>query len=290
MSAVLVEKAPAKLNLTLHVRGRREDGWHDLESLVAFAGAGDLLTLEPADGLALEVEGPTAAACGPADDNLVMKAARALAQRVPGLRAGRFRLLKRLPAAAGLGGGSSDAAAALRLLARLNGLAGDDPRVFAAAAATGSDVPVCLDPRARMMLGRGDDVGPRIFLPRLFAVLVNPGVALETARVFGRIGLAKGEASGFGPHPAIGNETFDALIPKLRRARNDMEDAACALAPVVGDVLAVLGAAPGAKLARMSGSGATCFALFADCRTAARAARAIAHGHPGWWAKASALR
>ncbi len=289
-SGALIEKAPAKLNLTLHIRGRRDDGWHDLESLVAFAGAGDLLSLEPADALSLVVEGPMAGACGPVDSNLVLKAARALAQRVPGLRAGRFCLLKRLPAAAGIGGGSSDAAAALRLLARLNGLAPDDPRVFDAALATGSDVPVCLDPRARMMRGRGEELGPRIVLPPLFAVLVNPGVGLETARVFAEIGLDRGEASPFGSHPLIEAETFDSLMPKLRRARNDMEDAACVLAPVVSDTLAVLAAARGAKLARMSGSGATCFVLFADCRAAARAAKVIVRDHPGWWAKASALR
>jgi 4-diphosphocytidyl-2-C-methyl-D-erythritol kinase len=290
MNSVLVEKAPAKLNLTLHIRRRREDGWHDLESLVAFAGAGDLLSLEPADDLALVVEGPTAQASGPVDSNLVMKAARALAQRVPALRMGRFRLLKRLPAAAGIGGGSSDAAAALRLLARLNGLSFSDSRVFEAAVVTGSDVPACLDPCARMMRGRGDELGPRLALAPLFAVLVNPGVALETARVFGEIGLERGEASPFGAHPAIEAETFDSLLAKLRSARNDMEDAACVLATVIDDVLAVLAAAPGARLARMSGSGATCFALFADCRAAARAAKVIAREHSGWWVKATALR
>jgi 4-diphosphocytidyl-2-C-methyl-D-erythritol kinase len=287
----LVERAPAKVNLTLHVRGRRADGYHDLESLVAFAGVHDLLTLEPADELSLVIDGPGAGAIGPLVDNSVLKAARLLAQNAPGLRAGRFRLVKRLPAAAGVGGGSADAAAALRLLARLNAMALDDARVRAAAEATGSDVPVCLDPRARMMRGRGELVGPPIALPSLFAVLVNPGVALSTPAVFREIGLAPGETSPFGQHPDIlSGEAFEELAPKLRKARNDMEDAASVLAPVVGHVLAVLAAAPGARLARMSGSGATCFALFADCRRAARAARTIRRDHPGWWVRPTLLR
>ncbi len=287
----LVERAPAKVNLTLHVRGRRADGYHDLESLVAFAGVHDLLTLEPADELSLVIDGPGAGAIGPLADNSVLKAARLLAQNAPGLRAGRFRLVKRLPAAAGVGGGSADAAAALRLLARLNAMALDDDRVRAAAEATGSDVPVCLDPRARMMRGRGELVGPPIALPSLFAVLVNPGVALSTPAVFREIGLAPGETSPFGKHPDIqSGEAFEEIAPKLRKARNDMEDAASVLAPVVGHVLAVLAAAPGARLARMSGSGATCFALFADCRRAARAARTIRRDHPGWWVRPTLLR
>lgn len=287
----LIEKAPAKINLTLHVRGRRADGYHDLESLVAFAGVHDLLSLEPADDLTLAVAGPGAGAVGPLDDNSVLVAARHLAARAPGLRAGHFRLLKRLPAAAGIGGGSADAAAALRLLARLNGLSLDDPRVRAAAAAVGSDVPVCLEPRARMMRGRGEAVGEALPLPPLFAVLVNPGVPVSTPAVFAALRLKPGDASGFGAHPTIGaNEPFDDLIAKLRRARNDMEDAASVLAPVVGHVLAVLAAGRGARLARMSGSGATCFAVFSDCRQAARAARVIRRDHPGWWVRPTVLR
>lgn len=287
----LVERAPAKVNLTLHVRGRRDDGWHDLESLVVFAGVHDLLWLEPGDALALDVDGPTAGAAGPLADNSVLKAARALGERSPGLRWGRFRLLKRLPAAAGVGGGSSDAAAALRLLARLNGLSPGDPRVAAAAQATGSDVPVCLEPRARMMEGRGEEVGPALGLAPLFAVLVNPGVALSTPAVFGEIGLKAGERAIWGAHPPIApGESFEALLSKLRRGRNDMEDAASVLAPVVGHVLAVLGAARGVRLARMSGSGATCFGLFADCHAAARAARVISRDHPSWWVRPTVLR
>lgn len=287
---VLVERAPAKINLSLHVRARRADGWHDLESLVAFAGAADLLQFDPCEELCLNVEGPNAQAAGPLHDNLVLKAVRALQALIPHLRTGRFHLLKRLPAAAGIGGGSSDAAAALRLLARFNEIPLTDPRLYAAAAEIGSDVPVCLDPHARMMFGRGDELGGRLVLPPLFAVLLNPGVGLETRRVFHEMGYAPGQASPFGAHPVIGIETYAGLNAKLKLARNDMEDAASVLAPIIGHALSVLGAAPGASLARMSGSGATCFALFADCRAAARAARAIRRHHPEWWVKATLLR
>ena len=287
---VLIERAPAKINLSLHVRGRRADGWHDLESLVAFAGVADLLQLAPSNALSLSVEGPNAQFAGPLDDNLVLRAARALQALIPHLRTGRFHLLKRLPAAAGIGGGSSDAAAALRLLARLNEISLNDPRLYAAAGEIGSDVPVCLDPHARMMLGRGGELGARLVLPPLFAVLLNPGVGLETRRVFAEMGYAPGDVSPFGPHPDIGLETYASLSAKLKLARNDMEDAASVLAPIIGHALSVLGAAPGAALARMSGSGATCFALFADCRAAARAAKAIRRHHPEWWTKATLLR
>ena len=289
--APLIERAPAKINLTLHIPRRRDDGWHELESLVVFAGAADTLTLAPGETFALHVDGPTAGAAGADDDNLVARAARALAARVPGLHTGAFQLTKRLPVAAGIGGGSSDAAAALRLLARANDLPLDDPRVIEAAEETGSDVPVCLRARARMMRGRGEILGPLMQLPPLFAVLVNPGAPLETKSVFGRIGLKPGEPLGFGAHPPIEDAPGrDALFAALKRARNDMEDAASVLAPVVGHCLAVLSAARGARLARMSGSGATCFALFETCRGAATAAKVIRRDHPEWWVKATVLR
>ena len=167
------ETAPAKVNLTLRVLGRRADGLHEIESLVAFAGVGDALTLTPGDALALSVGGPTAAAAGDVADNLVLKAARALAECVQALKLGRFTLSKRLPVAAGLGGGSTDAAAALRLLARANGLAPDDARLMHAARSTGADVPVCLDPRPRFMRGVGDILSDPLDLQRLFAVSIR---------------------------------------------------------------------------------------------------------------------
>ncbi len=292
MSATpLVERAPAKINLSLQIVGRREDGFHELESLVAFTGGGDTLTLHPDEALSLDLEGPTAGNAGALDDNLVLRAARALSARVPGLKSGRFHLFKRLPVAAGIGGGSSDAAAALRLLARLNGLSLDDARVHEAACEIGSDVPVCVVAQARMMLGRGERLGPLMTLPRLFAVLVNPGVPVETRAVFARIGLKPGAVSGYGAHPVLdGQPSFETLLSAMKKARNDMEDAASVLAPVVGHCLAVLSAARGAKLARMSGSGATCFALFEDCRAAKAAACVIRRDHPEWWVKSALLR
>ena len=158
VTASLVEQAPAKINLTLRVLGRRADGYHELESLVAFADLADTLSLQPGGDAALDVTGPFAAACGPVADNLVLKALAALRERVAGLRAGRFRLEKNIPVAAGLGGGSADAAAALRLLARANGLAPDDRAAGGGGARVGADVPVCLEPRARIMRGVGDEL------------------------------------------------------------------------------------------------------------------------------------
>lgn len=286
----LVERAPAKINLTLHVTGRRTDGWHELESLVVFTRGGDTLTLDPGPDLSLAIAGPTAVAAGPLGDNLVCRVARSLAARIPGLRLGAFHLLKRLPVAAGIGGGSSDAAAALRLLARLNDLSLEDPRLVAAAAENGADIPVCLQAKARMMRGVGDELGDPIRLPPLPALIVNPGVPLETKAVFKRMELPAGWRNSASAHPPIqADHAPGDLFAALRRGRNDMEDAACVLAPVISDVLAVLSAAPGCRLARMSGSGATCFALFADCRQAGRAKKAIARVHPGWWIKAAML-
>jgi 4-diphosphocytidyl-2-C-methyl-D-erythritol kinase len=283
-------RARAKVNLTLHILGRRLDGWHELDSVVAFAGCCDWLSFEPGATLSLSVDGPTAESVGRIADNLVLRAARELIDRVPGLRVGRFHLRKNLPVAAGLGGGSSDAAAALRALARENALAADDPRLWAAARATGADVPVCLDPQARTMGGTGDKVGPRLGLPPLFAVLANPGVAVGTPAVFARVGLARGAPSGLGASPSPGpgaNRTTAMRI--VKEGRNDMQAGACALAPAISDVLDALARVHGAAVVRMSGSGATCFALFEDRRTAARAAQAITGDHPRWWVKATAL-
>jgi 4-diphosphocytidyl-2-C-methyl-D-erythritol kinase len=279
------EKAPAKVNLTLRVLGRRADGYHDIESLVAFAGVGDALTFKPGDDLALTVGGPTGDAAGDVADNLVLKASRALAERVAGVRLGRFTLSKRLPVAAGLGGGSADAAAALRLLARANALAPDDPRLMQAARATGADVPVCLDPRPRRMRGLGDILSDPLDLPRLFAVLVNPGVAVATADVFAALaappaGQSAPTAEPLGPA---------ALLAEIAGGRNDLEAPAIELEPAIADVLAVLHKLPGCRLARMSGSGPTCFGLFDSSRAASAAARTLRVGYPAWWVRATVL-
>jgi 4-diphosphocytidyl-2-C-methyl-D-erythritol kinase len=290
LSDILSERAPAKINLTLHVLSRRDDGWHELESLVVFSRSGDLLSLTPGPVLSLTVSGPSAGAAGATDDNLVCKAARHLAARIDGLRLGAFHLEKNLPVAAGIGGGSSDAAAALRLLARANRIDPHDPRLADAARATGADVPVCLAAKGRMMRGFGDKLGPVMQLPPLMSLIVNPRQPVETKHVFARMNITAGTQTGFGGHPDIPVEIgSELLFDLLRRSRNDMEDAACTIAPVIGDVLAILSAAPGCKLARMSGSGATCFALFADCKTAARARKTILSAHPEWWVKVSLL-
>jgi 4-diphosphocytidyl-2-C-methyl-D-erythritol kinase len=287
---LLTERAPAKINLTLHIAGRRADGWHTLESLVAFSRTGDTVALAPGEPLGLSVEGPSAAACGKVEDNLILRAARHFSERFPGAKLGAFHLVKRLPVAGGIGGGSSDTAAALRLLARVNTLSIDDERIMEVAKASGADVPVCLARRARIMHGIGDELGPLLALPPIVALLVNPGVPVATKSVFARMNIAPGTAAGFGSHPELYPEMqAGALIAALRKARNDLEAPACVLAPVIGDVLAVLSAAPGCRLARMSGSGATCFAIFPDCRSAARGRKAILRAHPAWWVKICAL-
>jgi len=267
------------------VLGRRADSYHDIESLVAFAGVGDALTFTPGGALALAVGGPTAAAAGDVADNLVLKAARALAERVEGLKLGRFTLSKRLPVSAGLGGGSADAAAALRLLARANRLAPDDPRLMQAARTTGADVPVCLDPRARLMRGIGDVLSAPLDLPRLFALLVNPGVAVATKDVFAALNVPPVAHIAQVAPPAGPAE----LLAEITNGRNDLEGPAIELEPAIADVLAVLRKLPGCRLARMSGSGATCFGLFDSTRAASAAARTLRVGYPAWWTRATVL-
>lgn len=286
----LVARAPAKVNLTLRVLRRRADGFHDLASLVSFAGAADLLSLAPDAAFGLEVSGPTAPAAGPQGENLVLRAADALKERVAGLRLGRFHLVKRLPVAAGIGGGSSDAAAALRLLAQLNGLDLADPRLIDAARVVGSDVPVCLAPRARMMRGVGDQLSPALDLPALPAVLVNCRVMVPTAPVFRALGLQPGEELPGPPHGEAVPAGRAALLDFLARTPNDLEPPAQSVAPQIGHVKALLQADPRARFVRMSGSGATVFALTDTCRDAAALAKAVSAAHPDWWVRPTVLR
>lgn len=294
MSAPLATRAPAKINLSLRILGRRADGYHELDSLVAFAGVGDALSLTPGDAGGLAISGPFSAGLAPTSDNLVLKAERALREQIPALRTGRFHLVKRLPVASGIGGGSADAAAALRLLARLNGLPLSHPALSTAAARVGADVPVCLEARARLMQGIGERLGPPLRLPRLFALLVNPGVAVETAAVFRALGLQPGQRHADGvevfkadqPSPA----TSASLIAALAATGNDLEAPARGLAPIIAEVLSALSALSGCRLARMSGSGATCFALFDDCRVSAGAGKQLARQRPDWWVKPTVLR
>jgi len=285
----LIESAPAKVNLTLRVLRRRDDGYHDIESLVAFADLDDRLSLSPGGKLSLIVGGPSAKQAGGGDDNLVLKAARALAAARPGIVLGAFHLDKRLPVAAGLGGGSADAAAALRLLARANGLSSDDPQLYAAARATGADVPVCLDPRPRIMRGIGEMLSAPLSLPPLPAVLANPGVALPTKAVFAGWTPAAAHGIAADLDAVAGLTSRDELLQFLGTQSNDLEAVAVALKPVIAEVLAALRALPGCRLARMSGSGATCFALFDAANAAAEGAEIVRGRFPRWWVRACAL-
>jgi 4-diphosphocytidyl-2-C-methyl-D-erythritol kinase len=269
------EIARAKINLALHVRGREPDGYHRIETIFAFAEEGDLLRVEAGEGLTLAVEGPFAADLGP--DNLVLKAAEMLRGRLDVPQGAALTLDKRLPVASGLGGGSADAAAALRLLVRWWQLNADEEILLELARGIGADVPVCLRSQAARGEGRGDMLSSQdgsgfAGMPLL---LVNPGIPLSTAAVFSAWG---GEDRG--PLP-IASPLATALA-----GRNDLEAPACALVPEIGDVLASLS---GAMLARMSGSGATCFGLFESEAERDATAAAIAGANPGWWQLATRL-
>ena len=279
-------RARAKINLTLHILGRRENGYHDLESLVTFAAFGDELTLVEGPQLALTLSGPQSATLKNDPDNHILKATLALSTRIKNLRVGKFHLVKSLPLASGMGGGSADAAAALRLLAKLNHLSLDDPRVREAALETGADVPVCLESRSRMMRGIGDALDAPITLPQLFALVVNPLKTSATPDVFSKIGLARGEMHKAPPHPRFTDKmSDDSFFKALDAGRNDMEEAAIALQPAIGDVKKAIASLPSCRLTRMSGSGATVFGLFPSCRATAAAARLLKREHPEWWIK-----
>ena len=277
---MLTEPAPAKLNLALHVRRRRSDGYHDLETLFAFCADGDRIDLAPAPDKSLAITGPFAAALAtsgdPWADNLVSRAADAFAAAFGVDQPHRIVLTKNLPIASGIGGGSADAAATLRALTRLHAVPLDHPDLHALAAKLGADVPACLLGRTALGRGKGDVLQPMPGLPGTPALLVNPGVPVVTAAVFARWdGVDRGPI-GMGD-----------LLAVAEAGRNDLEPAARALAPVIDAVLALLAAAPRVLLSRMSGSGATCFALFAD-----EAARADAAGEArahGWWCLETAL-
>jgi 4-diphosphocytidyl-2-C-methyl-D-erythritol kinase len=290
----LIDEGRAKVNLTLRVVGRRTDGFHDLESVVAFADCADRLTLTPGSELTLQMAGPLAQACGVTSDNLVLKATRLLAERVPGLKSGSFTLDKVLPVAAGIGGGSADAAAALRLLAKLNGLALDDERLHEVAVATGADVPVCLASRACDMTGVGDTLTP-LSLPIMPCVMINPCVPVPTKDVFKALGLRNGELLVGATDvfrgtawPEAGASVED-WVEVLAASTNDLEAPAMRIQPVIGEVIAALNATNGAWLARMSGSGATCFAIYENTAEAGRAAEKIRRDHPGWWVHSGTL-
>ena len=282
----ITEAAPAKLNLYLHVLGRRADGYHELDSLVAFADVGDRLTVAPApDGPHLTITGPFAAPLLAEDPagNLVTRAAVALAERLGRAPAVRIGLEKTLPVASGIGGGSADAAACLRALARLWGMPADAPDLYEIGARLGADVPVCLAGRPAYFGGIGDKLDPAPALPETHVVLVNPGVPVPTPAVFK---ARRGDFSAparFAEAPA----TAAALAARLAERRNDLTAPALTVAPVIATVLEALAATPGCLLPRLSGSGATCFALYATAAEAQAAAARLAR--PGWWVTAARL-
>ena len=277
--------APAKINLSLHVTRKRPDGYHDLQSLVAFADIGDVLTLECAPALSLAIDGPFAQGLEGEADNLVLRAARAIAQRRPTIEGARIRLTKNLPVASGIGGGSADAAAALRGLPALYGERLPEEDLLAVAATLGSDIPVCVASQTAWMEGRGEIVTPLPPLPPAHIVLVNPGLSVATADVFRRLTIRADETTVSRPAAFA---SLDALVVYLKTTRNDLEAPALAVAPPIGSVLDAL-AQQGAVFTRMSGSGATCFGFFETASKAQSAASAIAKAEPRWWARAGGL-
>jgi 4-diphosphocytidyl-2-C-methyl-D-erythritol kinase len=288
-AAEVTVAAPAKLNLYLRVVGRRPDGYHELDSLVAFAELGDVVHAGPSDDRTLTIDGPFAAAlsrAGPPDDNLVLRAARDLA-RLTGVRAGaRLTLTKTLPVASGIGGGSADAAAALRALIALWSIEPEPAALHALALGLGADVPVCLAGSACRLQGIGDRLTRLERLPALPLLLVNPGLPLATKDVFGA--RAGGFSTPLETLPAIRDAA--ALAALVRAGGNDLEAPARARLPVIAEILAALRAAPGCLAAAMSGSGATCFGLFERAETAALAEGYLRAAQPTWWAAATMLK
>ena len=278
------ETAPAKINLYLHILGRRDDGFHLIDSLVAFVDIGDELTATRAHEIALDVTGPFAVRLRSGSDNLVLGSARSLAAAFGIAEGARLTLTKNLPVAAGLGGGSSDAAAALRALARLWGVELGDERVMDVARELGSDVPVCVDGRPAFIGGIGHDIEPAPELPMAYMVLVNPGVGLATKDVYGVFARCRAIGARESVERLRGAiADVHALADALCERANDLTVAAGVLVPQVTAVLAFLESLPGALVVRMTGSGPTCFALFAEMDAAAKAAEACRAHEPSWW-------
>jgi 4-diphosphocytidyl-2-C-methyl-D-erythritol kinase len=278
--ARVIEIARAKINLALHVLGRRQDGYHELDSLVAFTLLGDRLSFEPAERTSLAITGPFASELSAGPDNLVLRAAAYFAQRFPteGVHA-HITLEKHLPVASGLGGGSADAAATLRGLARLSGVVLPSREDAILARTLGADVPVCLISQSSRMTGIGEIIRPLAGYDGQPILLVNPASPVATARVFETLALQPGDKAFAG--------IVDAS--NLSETRNDLTIAACQLNPAIRDVLSEIAGVDGVRIARMSGSGATCFGLFDRADEAERASREIAARHPNWWCAATSL-
>ena len=282
MTAIpLTLAAPAKLNLYLHVTGKRQDGYHLLDSLAAFVDIHDTLTLTPSPTMTFTADGPFAAGFGSEDPqtNLVVRAALGLTEVLGRKVTLGLHLTKNLPVASGIGGGSADAAACLRGLARLWGIDAADPRVLGVAAGLGSDIPVCVNGRAAYMGGIGTEIAPAPALPPAGLVLVNPGIGLSTPAVY------RARRGDFSPPARFAELPADAaaLAALLAERGNDLTEAAISLVPEIATVLSAIWADGSCLLARMSGSGATCFGIYADVDTATAAASALKRDHPGWW-------
>jgi 4-diphosphocytidyl-2-C-methyl-D-erythritol kinase len=288
MDEPAIEAAPAKINLALHVTGRRADGYHNLESLVAFAGIGDELEVRPAPADKLAISGPFASALGNGETNLVMRAVAAFRARWPGAIEGGLSLTlrKNLPVAAGLGGGSADAAAALRLLAELSRVPIPPADLAALALTLGADVPACLLSKPCEIRGVGEIVTPLARFPECHVVLVNPLVPVVTADVFRR--LLRRDNPGL-PEMADPLTRPAQLGIWLSETRNDLEPPALELVPAIGTLIAALAVIEGCILARMSGSGATVFGLFGSAARAHQAAHDFRDQYPGYWVAAAPL-
>ncbi|TXH37326.1 MAG: 4-(cytidine 5'-diphospho)-2-C-methyl-D-erythritol kinase [Rhodospirillaceae bacterium] len=279
MSTLSSLLAPAKINLYLHVVGKRADGFHLLDSLIVFAGTGDYLTVSPHGDLVLEIDGPFSSGLQHEADNLVLRAARDLAE-IAGIDArAHIRLTKNLPIASGIGGGSADAAATLRALAEFWRLDIDGQVLRDLALRLGADVPVCLDGGPSFIAGIGEEIIPAGQMPAAWLVLVNPRVPTPTPQVF------KARRGGFSAEARWSTPPADAaaLASYLKDRSNDLTEAAITVAPIIRDVLAAIGTTADCLLARLSGSGATCFGLYADGPAAETAAAEIRHRHPDWW-------
>ncbi len=286
---IVTVRAPAKINLYLHVTGKRPDGFHDLDSLVVFTASGDTVRVSPSlsgTGIQFTADGPFADRIGPDSENLVVRAAGLMAETVkPASLNVDIHLTKRLPVAAGIGGGSSDAAATLRALDRYWDAGLDEDTLTALGLKLGADVPMCLNREPVYVGGMGEQIDEAPSLPLISLVLVNPGIAVPTEKVFKAFEGPYSPANRFSKEPA----DTKALSAQLLARNNDLEDTARAIAPAIDDVLAALNGQPGCLMARMSGSGATCFGLFADSGDAETARHTIHLGHPDWWCDAMML-
>ncbi|MEE2746560.1 MAG: 4-(cytidine 5'-diphospho)-2-C-methyl-D-erythritol kinase [Pseudomonadota bacterium] len=275
----------AKINLYLHVIGKRDDGLHIIDSLTTFAGVGDTISIEDCKSLSLHVDGPFANELGPIGENLVIKATRLLSKTMGISSKVRFRLTKNLPVSAGLGGGSSNAAAALQLLCRFWETIPPSAELFELAECIGSDVPVCLLGQTSYMGGAGEKLTPAAPLPPGWLVLANPRVQVSTGEIFNRFSLSASEPTRFINHP---RDIFE-LADFLRKQSNDLTEAAISYSPVIKTVIQILDSLDGSLLSRLCGSGSTCFALFSNQSEAQKAVSRLKLSRPNWWICASPI-